>query len=109
MGFKCFFNLSWQRTSFQLKKPAFTLRIWKLVRSFYNVLLGLTVIRYLKDKHIFFRGPIVYQSRADSGLKSSPSGHFGERKIHFAFEPKPGNDESQKTKIEGLESLLLTR
>jgi catechol 2,3-dioxygenase-like lactoylglutathione lyase family enzyme len=70
-------------------------------RYFYHEVLGLPVISYVKEKHIFFRAGtsvLLCFNPEDSRFKKSPPAHFGEGKLHFAFEV-PEQD-YQKTKEE---------
>jgi len=66
-------------------------------------MLGLPVISFVKDKHIFFRAGrsvLLCFNPDDSKMKSSPPGHFGEGKFHFAFEVSPEMYASHKLEIE---------
>lgn len=58
-------------------------------KSFYHDKLGLPVISEVPGKHIFFRAGtsvLLCFNPMDSKSKISPPAHFGEGKIHFAFE-----------------------
>lgn len=58
-------------------------------RAFYHEKLGLPIISYIENKHIFFRcgtSVLLCFNPADSGMKTSPPAHFGSGKLHFAFE-----------------------
>ena len=96
----------------QIKETCFYSKDLEKIRSFYHGLLGLTVISYLKDKHIFFRAGnsvLLCFNPIDSKLKNSPPGHFAEGKFHFAFEVNPENYESQKIEIEKLGISIIDR
>ena len=58
-------------------------------RNFYHDLLGLPIISYEPDKHIFFRAGasvLLCFNPESSGKKESPPAHYGKGKLHFAFE-----------------------
>jgi catechol 2,3-dioxygenase-like lactoylglutathione lyase family enzyme len=57
--------------------------------DFYSKVLGLEVINYAKDKHLFLRAGssvLLLFNPEDSKKKKSPPGHYGGGKQHFAFE-----------------------
>jgi catechol 2,3-dioxygenase-like lactoylglutathione lyase family enzyme len=58
-------------------------------RKFYNGVLELEIISYVKDKHIFFKAGgsvLLCFNPEDSKNKTSPPAHYGGGKQHFAFE-----------------------
>ncbi len=58
-------------------------------KTFYNALLGLPVISYEPEKHIFFRtgsSVLLCFNPEDSRTKESPPAHYGGGRQHFAFE-----------------------
>ncbi|HEY9047818.1 MAG TPA: VOC family protein [Ohtaekwangia sp.] len=58
-------------------------------KRFYHEVLDLPVISYVKGKHIFFRAGssvLLCFNPEDSKLKTSPPPHYGNGKLHFAFE-----------------------
>jgi catechol 2,3-dioxygenase-like lactoylglutathione lyase family enzyme len=73
----------------QIKETCIYCRDLERASAFYNGLLGLPVISYVKEKHIFFRAGssvLLCFNPDDSRRKKSPPAHFGEGKMHFAFE-----------------------
>ncbi|MCU0418538.1 MAG: VOC family protein [Cyclobacteriaceae bacterium] len=86
----------------QIKETCLYMRDLEQARAFYHGLLGLPVIHYVPDKHIFFRaGPSVLLcfNPDDSRLKTSPPGHFSEGKYHFAFEIPAHEYEEHKRQL----------
>lgn len=71
-------------------------------KAFYHDKLGLPVISEVSGKHIFFRAGnsvLLCFNPTDSKSKTSPPAHFGEGKIHFAFEVPDALFESTKAEI----------
>jgi catechol 2,3-dioxygenase-like lactoylglutathione lyase family enzyme len=61
----------------------------ELARKFYNEVLELDIISYVKEKHIFFKAGtsvLLCFNPEDSKNKTSPPAHYGGGKQHFAFE-----------------------
>jgi catechol-2,3-dioxygenase len=58
-------------------------------KKFYGEILKLPVISYVEGKHIFFRAGssvLLCFNPEDSKNKTSPPAHYGNGKLHFAFE-----------------------
>ncbi|SKC74616.1 VOC family protein [Ohtaekwangia koreensis] len=58
-------------------------------KKFYGEILELPVISYVAGKHIFFRAGssvLLCFNPEDSKNKTSPPAHYGNGKLHFAFE-----------------------
>lgn len=58
-------------------------------RRFYEDILELPLISYVKDKHAFFKAGssvLLLFNPEDSKHKISPPAHYGSGKQHFAFE-----------------------
>lgn len=58
-------------------------------KKFYGEILKLPVINYVEGKHIFFRAGssvLLCFNPEDSKNKTSPPAHYGNGKLHFAFE-----------------------
>jgi catechol 2,3-dioxygenase-like lactoylglutathione lyase family enzyme len=86
----------------QIKETCLYFRDLEVPRKFYGELLGLPVVNYLKDKHIFFRAGssvLLCFNPADSSAKESPPPHYGEGRYHFAFEVKANEYETHKSEI----------
>lgn len=70
-------------------------------KNFYHNILGLPIIHYQENKHLFLRAGssvLLLFNPEDSKLKTSPPPHYGGGHQHFAFEV---NDEDYaKTKAE---------
>lgn len=72
-----------------IKETCIYMKDLEKARAFYHEKLGLPIISYIEDKHIFFRcgvSVLLCFNPEDSGLKTSPPAHFGSGKLHFAFE-----------------------
>lgn len=70
--------------------------------KFYHDILGLPVINYLKDKHLFLRvgsSVLLCFNPDDSKKKTSPPPHYGGGKQHFAFEVSMAEYEASKREI----------
>jgi catechol 2,3-dioxygenase-like lactoylglutathione lyase family enzyme len=71
-------------------------------RRFYHDVLGLPVINYTVNKHLFLRvgeSVLLLFNAADSKNKKSPPAHYGGGKQHFAFEVEERLYESAKQEI----------
>jgi catechol 2,3-dioxygenase-like lactoylglutathione lyase family enzyme len=58
-------------------------------KAFYEEVLELPLISYVKDKHVFFKAGtsvLLIFNPEDSKYKISPPAHYGAGKQHFAFE-----------------------
>ncbi len=58
-------------------------------KAFYEEVLELPLISYVKDKHVFFQAGtsvLLIFNPEDSKYKISPPPHYGAGKQHFAFE-----------------------
>lgn len=88
----------------KIKETCLYLKDLEKARQFYQDVLGLEVIHYLAEKHLFLRvgsSVLLCFNPEDSKLKESPPAHFGEGIQHFAFEIPL--IEYEKAKIEILE------
>lgn len=86
----------------QLKETCIYAADLEKIKDFYGELLGLPVISYLKDKHVFFRSGtsvLLCFNPEHSKTKQSPPGHYAHGKLHFAFEVVPENYEETKKEI----------
>jgi catechol 2,3-dioxygenase-like lactoylglutathione lyase family enzyme len=83
----------------RIKETCLYIHDLERAKSFYHSLLGLELISYLPDKHIFFRvgdSVLLCFNPEDSKTKVSPPAHFGGGKQHFAFEVSSGEYEKYK-------------
>ena len=58
-------------------------------KKFYGEILELPVISYVEGRHIFFRAGssvLLCFNPEDAKNKTSPPAHYGNGKLHFAFE-----------------------
>lgn len=86
----------------QIKETCIYMSDLKQARDFYNGLLGLPVIGFVEDKHIFFRAGrsvLLCFNPADSRNKKSPPPHFATGKYHFAFEVASADYEKEKAAL----------
>jgi catechol 2,3-dioxygenase-like lactoylglutathione lyase family enzyme len=70
--------------------------------QFYHVVLGLPLINYTPDKHLFLRAGssvLLLFNPEDSKNKKSPPAHFGGGKQHFAFEVNEADYEKVKSEL----------
>jgi catechol-2,3-dioxygenase len=73
----------------KIKETCLYIKDLEQARSFYHEVLGLPVISYVEEKHIFFRvgtSVLLCFNPEDSKTKTSPPAHYGGGKQHFAFE-----------------------
>lgn len=73
----------------KIKETCLYLNNLEQARAFYNEVLGLPVISYVEEKHIFFRvgaSVLLCFNPNDSKTKTSPPAHYGGGQQHFAFE-----------------------
>lgn len=73
----------------KIKETCLYIRDLNKAKEFYSNVLGLPVISHVKDKHIFFRAGasvLLCFNPDDSMRKTSPPAHYGNGKLHFAFE-----------------------
>lgn len=88
----------------KIKETCLYIKDLRKAKTFYHEMLGLPIIHYVDDKHIFFRAGasvLLCFNPDDSKSKSSPPGHYGGGKQHFAFEVK---EEEYQTTMKNLET-----
>lgn len=86
----------------QIKETCLYISDVDLSEQFYHDLLGLPIINKVRGKHIFFRAGnsvLLCFISEDSKRKDSPPPHFGEGKMHFAFETSTQEYDRWKQKI----------
>lgn len=72
-------------------------------KIFYNDVLGLPIINYSPDKHLFLSAGtsvLLLFNPEDSKLKKSPPAHYGGGKQHFAFEVRENDYPKAKAEIQ---------
>ena len=72
-------------------------------KKFYGDILGLPLISYVPDKHIFFRAGssvLLIFNPDDSRNKISPPAHAASGKLHFAFEVREEDYAQAKREIQ---------
>lgn len=85
----------------QIKETCLYCENLEEAKKFYEDKLGLEVINFLPDKHLFLRAGnsvLLIFNPSDSKTKTSPPAHYSFGKQHFAFEVK--KEEYEKTKAE---------
>ena len=73
----------------KIKETCLYLHDLEIAKKFYHEVLELPLISYVPNKHIFFSAGssvLLCFNPEDSKLKTSPPGHYGGGKQHFAFE-----------------------
>lgn len=76
-----------------------------LAIDFYHKKLEFPIIRYVKDKHVFFRvgfSVLLCFNPEHAKAKSHPPPHYAYGKQHIAFEVHPDDYETSKAKIRQL-------
>ncbi len=89
----------------KIKETCLYIHDLEKAKSFYHERLGLEIIHYQPEKHIFFRAGssvLLCFNPGDSKQKTSPPAHFAEGNQHFAFEVDKENYEECKSKLEAL-------
>lgn len=88
----------------KIKETCLYIQDLEKAQSFYHELLGLPVISYVEGKHLFLRAGesvLLLFNAEDSRQKTSPPGHYGGGKQHFAFEVKASRYTESKSEISG--------
>jgi catechol-2,3-dioxygenase len=73
----------------QIKETCLYVHDLEKTKNFYHHIMGLPIINYVEQKHIFFRAGtsvLLCFNPEDSQKKQSPPAHYAEGKQHFAFE-----------------------
>lgn len=86
----------------QIKETCLYITDIDKTEAFYHDLLELPVISKVDGKHIFFKAGnsvLLCFIASDSKRKVSPPPHYGEGKLHLAFETTPEEYEQWKEKI----------
>ena len=86
----------------KIKETCLYLNDLEKAKEFYHGVLGLEIIHYLPDKHLFFRvgtSVLLCFNPQDSRLKESPPPHYGGGHQHFAFEVPLADYEKTKTEV----------
>jgi catechol 2,3-dioxygenase-like lactoylglutathione lyase family enzyme len=86
----------------KIKETCLYVRDLAAALQFYHELLGLPLINYAPDKHLFLRAGssvLLIFNPEDSKNKKSPPAHFGGGKQHFAFEVADADYEKVKSEL----------
>lgn len=86
----------------QIKETCLYVKDLQRVLDFYNGLLALPIISYVKEKHVFFQAGtsvLLCFNPENSQNKKSPPAHFAFGKPHIAFEVKAEDYEKTKKEI----------
>jgi catechol 2,3-dioxygenase-like lactoylglutathione lyase family enzyme len=73
----------------RIKETCIYCRDLEAAKKFYHEVLGLTLINYAPDKHVFLKvgdSVLLIFNPEDSKNKTSPPPHFADGHQHFAFE-----------------------
>jgi catechol 2,3-dioxygenase-like lactoylglutathione lyase family enzyme len=77
----------------QIKETCLYVSDLERTRAFYAYRLGLEVISFVQDSHVFFRAGssvLLCFLPEVSRVKESPPPHYGSGKLHLAFEAPAG-------------------
>lgn len=86
----------------KIKETCLYVNDLRRTRDFYHETLGLPLISYVENKHVFFRAGasvLLCFNPEDSRGKTSPPAHFGGGKQHFAFEIPKGEYAQAKEEL----------
>jgi len=89
----------------KIKETCLYIHDLEKAKSFYGDKLGLEIIHYLPERHIFFRAGasvLLCFNPEDSKTKASPPPHYAEGNQHFAFEVSKENYLKVKARFEEL-------
>ena len=87
----------------KIKETCLYVQNLESARKFYHDVLGLSVINYVDEKHLFLRAGssvLLLFNPEDSREKKSPPAHYGGGKQHFAFEVASTQYEETKSEME---------
>ncbi|MGK7391188.1 MAG: VOC family protein [Candidatus Cyclobacteriaceae bacterium M2_1C_046] len=85
-----------------IKETCIYIKDLEQAKAFYYEKLGLEIISYVEEKHIFFRAGnsvLLCFNPEDSKIKDSPPPHFANGPIHFAFEVPQQDYQNAKEEI----------
>ena len=86
----------------KIKETCLYLHNLEKAKRFYNEVIGLPIISYIPEKHIFFRAGssvLLCFNPEDSKTKKSPPAHYGGGAQHFAFEVRKSDYAKTKKEI----------
>ncbi|MTI39034.1 VOC family protein [Fulvivirga lutimaris] len=96
----------------KIKETCLYIHDLEAAKLFYNEKLGLEIIHYQPEKHIFFRAGssvLLCFNPDDSKEKSSPPPHFAEGNQHFAFEVEQVDYEKCKARVKSLDIPIIDK
>ncbi len=86
----------------QIKETCLYVRDLEQTKQFYHEKLGLPLISHVEGRHVFFRAGssvlLCFNPEVTKREETLPP-HFGEGKLHLAFETSPENYDAWKEKI----------
>ncbi len=86
----------------RIKETCLYINDLESAKDFYHTTLGLPVINYVEEKHLFLRvgeSVLLLFNPDDSRNKTSPPAHYGGGKQHFAFEINGDDYDAWKQRI----------
>ncbi|MBL6447413.1 VOC family protein [Fulvivirga sp. 29W222] len=89
----------------KIKETCLYIKDLEGAKDFYHIKLGLEIIHYAQNRHIFFRAGssvLLCFNPDDSKHKDSPPPHFAEGNQHYAFEVSQKDYDAVKEKIKAL-------
>lgn len=96
----------------KIKETCLYIHDLEQAKEFYHGKLGLEIIHYAEERHIFFRAGssvLLCFNPNDSKKKISPPAHFAEGNQHFAFEVSKEDYEKCKKHIESLDIPIIDK
>jgi catechol 2,3-dioxygenase-like lactoylglutathione lyase family enzyme len=94
----------------QVKETCLYFADLELARHFYHEKLGLPIISFVENKHVFFRtgsSVLLCFNPNSSSLKKSPPAHYSSGKYHFALEVEANIYERAKKEIESMDIAVI--
>ncbi|MEQ8927174.1 MAG: VOC family protein [Fulvivirga sp.] len=86
----------------KIKETCLYIHDLEKAKEFYHGKLGLEIIHYLEERHIFFRAGesvLLCFNPNDSKLKTSPPPHYADGNQHFAFEVSQADYDTCKNNV----------
>lgn len=96
----------------KIKETCLYIHDLEKAKKFYHGKLGLEIIHYAEERHIFFRAGssvLLCFNPNDSKNKTSPPAHFAEGNQHYAFEVSKEDYEQCKMHIRSLDIPIIDK